>query len=114
MARGVPCGKGEVDFHRSGAKLKFLISYDLRMQPRRVFKKQVSYPNVIKSIDCPYIYHDLFASSCLSSQSRLPWFAFEVWTAIEQSLSSEWEYTVRSRDNGSGSELRQIRMIFSI
>jgi len=28
MARGVPCGKEEVDFHRFGAKLKFLISYD--------------------------------------------------------------------------------------
>jgi len=49
MARGVPCGKEEVGFYRSGAKLKFLISYDLftlgrrgkKIQPRRVFKKQV-------------------------------------------------------------------------
>ena len=28
MARGVPCGNEEVDFHRFGAKLKFPISYD--------------------------------------------------------------------------------------
>ena len=63
MARGVPCGKEEVDFHRSGVKLKFPISYDWftlrrrgkKIQPRRVFKKEVSYPAVIKSIDRPYI-----------------------------------------------------------
>ena len=28
MARRVPCGKEEADFHPFGAKLKFLISYD--------------------------------------------------------------------------------------
>ena len=77
MARGIPCGKEELEFHRSGAKLKFFISYDLftlrrrgkKIQPRRVFKKEVSYPAVIKSIDSPYI-----SSPRLSphSQLRLP------------------------------------------
>ena len=112
MARGVPCGKEEVNFHRSGAKLNFLISYDLftlrrrgkKIQPRRVFKKQVSYPAVIKSIDCPYISSPRLPSP---SQLRLPWFAFEVWTAVEQSLSGGWGYTVRSRHNGSDSEPRR-------
>ena len=28
MARGVPCGKEEVDFYRFNVKLKVLISYD--------------------------------------------------------------------------------------
>ena len=81
------------------------------IQPRRVFKKQVSYPAVIKSIDCPYISSPRLPSP---SQLRLPWFAFEVWTAVEQSLSGGWGYTVRSRHNGSDSEPRRIRMISGI
>ena len=119
MARGVPCGKEEVNFHRCGAKLKFLISYDLftlrrrgkKIQPRRAFKKEVSYPAVITSIDCPYTSSPrLFPPS----QLRLSCFAFEFWTAVERSLSGEWGYTVRNRDNGSDSEQRRIRMISSI
>jgi len=94
--------QGRGQFSLLGAKLKFLISYDLftlrrrgkKIQPRRVFKKQVSYPAVIKSIDCPYISSPRLPSP---SQLRLPWFAFEVWTAVGQNLSGGWGYTVRSR-----------------
>ena len=103
MARGVPCGKEQFDFYRSGAKLKFLISYDWfmlrrrgkKMQPRRGFKKEISYPAVIKSIDCPYISSHRLSppSSCDSHGLRS--------RSGQQGLSGEWGYTVRYQDNGS-------------
>jgi len=34
------------------------------------------------------------------------------WASVEGSLSGGWGYTVRSRENGSDSEPRRIRMIF--
>src|SRR6266581_7016781 len=77
MVRGVPSGKEEVDFHRSDAKLKFLISYDLfargeKIQPRCVFKKEffLSGCHQIDQLSL-YLFSSSFPShSCHSYGSR--------------------------------------------
>ena len=64
MARGV---SEEIDFHRSDAKLKFLIS----SSPDACLRRRVFYPAVIKSIICLYISSPHLAlSHCHSHGSR--------------------------------------------